>query len=121
MKKILLTEDDPFLVRVYKTKLSKLNYEVKMIEDGNIAFETAKEFQPDLIILDIALKGKDGFTVIEQLKTDESTKNIPIFILSNLGMEEDIKKAQGNNIEKYIVKSSVDIRDVIEEIQKFLK
>ena len=121
MKKILLTEDDPFLIRVYKTKLSKLDYEVIMLEDGGLVLDNAINLKPDLIVLDIALKGKDGFTVLKELKENEKTKNIPVFVLTNLGMEEDFNEANKYQIDKYIVKSDVGIGDVINEIHDFLK
>jgi DNA-binding response OmpR family regulator len=121
MKKILLIEDDKLFVRIYRNQLTKAGYEVKFLENGINAVKTAKEFKPDLIMLDIVMPVKDGFDSLEELKADSMTSEIPVFILSALESETDIKKVRELRAKKYIFKSSNSLKNVVSEINKFLQ
>ncbi len=89
-KKILLVEDDKFLIRTYGFKLEDSGYEILRLEDGIKVFSLAKEKSPDLIILDIIMPNKNGFDALRELKADKDTKNIPVIIVSNLSQQKDI-------------------------------
>jgi len=121
MKKILLIEDDKLFVRIYRNQLIKTGYDVKFLENGSSAIKTANEFMPDLIMLDIVMPVQDGFDTLRELKANDSTKNIPVFVLSALESEIDVKKIKDLQAKKYIFKSSNSLSKVISEIKNFLK
>jgi len=121
MKKILLIEDDKLFVRIYRNQLTKAGYEVKFLENGLNAVKTAREFKPDLVMLDIVMPIKDGFDSLTELKADPTTKEIPVFVLSALESASDVKKVRDLQAKKYIFKSSNSLTNVIAEIKNFLQ
>lgn len=119
-KKILLIEDDVFLVRVYGKFLEREGYEVVILETGTNAVSVAKSEKPDLIILDIIMPETDGFDALQMLKEDDLTKKIPVMVLTNLSTDEDKKKALDMGAEKYLVKANMSFKEVIAEVKKFV-
>lgn len=118
MKKILLVEDDVFLVKVYKLKLEGQGFEVTYLQDGAKVTEEVLNFKPDLILLDIVIPKKDGFQVLTELKSNPETASIPILILSALQMPTDIEKGKSLGADEYLPKSNVTFSQVIETIKK---
>jgi two-component system cell cycle response regulator len=80
--KVLLVEDDPIQASATKEILRKVGYEILWAEDGINAIKLVKSGRPDIIILDVILPGMDGYEVCRWLKLDESTKGIPIIMLT---------------------------------------
>lgn len=115
-KKVLILEDDIFLVKVMQKKFEKNGNEVMFLLDGVKAVETAKNFQPDVILADLIMPEKDGFIAIKELKSDEQTKTIPIIVTSNLSSDEDVKRAKRLGVERYFIKSNSGLAEVIEYI-----
>lgn len=118
MAKILIAEDDKFLVRVYKLKLEQSGFEVTFLESGSNVVSVVKENKPDLLVLDLALPGIDGFEIIRTLRSDENYKSLPIIVLSLLKLEKDINEAKSLGASEYLTKSDVEVKDVIEVIKK---
>jgi len=121
MKKILIVEDDTYLANAYRVKLSKAGFEVKNAFDGEEALSMLQTFAPDLILLDIVMPKKDGFTTLAEIKVNEQWKNIPVIVASNLGQKEDIDKGMALGATDYIVKSQIPIADVLVKINNILK
>ncbi len=119
-KKLLLIEDDKMISSMYKTRLEQEKITVLQAEDGNQGINLAINEKPDLIILDIILPQIDGFSVLQQLRSNESTKNIPIIILSNLGTDEDKEKGKKLGANDYLVKANLTPSEVGEKIKKYL-
>jgi len=78
--KILLVEDDSFLLQMYATKLDLEGFAVSEATDGDKGIRMAKKVLPDLILLDMILPKKDGLEVLQELKSDSSTKDIPVIV-----------------------------------------
>jgi CheY-like chemotaxis protein len=81
--KILLVDDDPDFVESTKTVLESWPYEVVVAYQGEVAVKMAKEEKPDLILLDIIMPVKDGFSAAEQLKKDPELRKIPVVMLTS--------------------------------------
>ncbi len=120
MKKVLVAEDDPFLLKVYETKMVKAGFEVKIAHDGEEVFAILQTFQPDLMLLDLVMPKKDGFQVLTELKAKPPTKPFPIIVTSNLGQPEDKQKAIALGAKDYMVKSDVPISSIIEKVKETL-
>ncbi len=88
MKKILLVEDDPFLIDIYTTKLKEVGFSVEVATDGEEGVKKAKELSLDLIVLDIVLPQIDGWEILKKIKAHAPLKNTPVVILSNLGQKK---------------------------------
>lgn len=118
--RILLIEDDAFLVGMYVTKLDFAHYEPLVANAGEIGLMIAKQQRPDLILLDILLPKMNGFRVLEELKRDPATKDIPVVMLTNLGQEQDMARGLRLGAADYLVKVDYEPTEVIEKIRRLL-
>ncbi|PIP22627.1 MAG: response regulator [Candidatus Nealsonbacteria bacterium CG23_combo_of_CG06-09_8_20_14_all_39_17] len=121
MEKILLIEDDLFLIDIYNVKLKASSFSVDVAEDGESGLAKAKENKYDLIILDIVLPGLDGRDVLRKLKSDKDLKNIPVIILSNLGQKNEIEEGMKLGASQYLIKAHYTPSEIVDEIIKILK
>lgn len=119
--KILIVEDDQFLVKIYQTKLESEGFDIELALDGEEGIKKAAKFMPELILLDLILPKMNGFEVLKKLKSEEKTKNIPVIILSNLGQESDVKQGKELGAADYLVKSDHSINEIIDKIKKELE
>lgn len=118
--KILIIEDDPFLLSMYVTKLEANGFDVASEENGEKGVDTIRSEQPHLLLLDILLPGKDGFEILEEMKGDDSIKNIPVILLTNLGQRKDIEKGLELGASDYLIKAHFTPSEVITKIEKVL-
>jgi DNA-binding response OmpR family regulator len=120
-KTVLMAEDDDFLSGIYKQKFEMEGLKVVMLRDGEKVLKEAQKKLPDIILLDILLPKKDGFTVLGELKSNQTTKNIPVIILTNLGQKENVQHGIEMGAKDYLIKSHFRPTEVIEKIKKILK
>ena len=90
--KILVVEDEEFLLQLYEMKLEESGYDVLMASNGAEGFSLAQLEKPDLILLDLLMPDVDGYGMLKQLKSMKETKNIPVIIFSNLSQKEEIER-----------------------------
>jgi CheY-like chemotaxis protein len=86
--RVLFVEDDMSVAEMYKLKLELDGYRVDVASDGEIAVEMARRELPDIIFLDIRLPKLDGFGVLQALRANAKTQDIPVVILSNYSERE---------------------------------
>ncbi len=89
MSKILLVEDDPILLSMYRDKFVHEKFEVEIAQDGETGINKMRSFQPDLVLLDLMMPEQSGFDVLKFAKQDPELKNIPIVILTNAHADEE--------------------------------
>lgn len=121
MSKILIVEDEATLRKTMAEYLSAEKFEAIEAADGETGLELARKKIPDLILLDIILPKKNGYEVLEELKEDGQTKNIPVILLTNLESPEDIEKAFEKGASTYLVKSDYRLEDIVKKIKETLK
>lgn len=119
-QKVLLVEDDLSLLKIYSNKLKINDFEVSIATTGDEGLRKAQVDQPNLILLDLILPGKDGFLVLEELKSSPSTDQIPVIILSNLGQQTDIERGKRLGAIDYLVKSDISLVDLVGKVKKFI-
>jgi CheY-like chemotaxis protein len=117
---ILIAEDDEFLSRVLVDKLEKAHFTIITALDGEEAIKKTTEGKIDLIILDIIMPKKTGFDVIDAVKNNLQTKDIPILVFSNLGQESDIETAMKKGAAGYFIKANMSLVSVVEKINECL-
>lgn len=120
MKTVFIIEDDVFLVKVYQVKFRELGAEVWTASDGKVALERLLEAPPNVILLDLMLPGASGFDILAAIRKNERWKNVPVFVLTNLGQPEDIQRGKELGADDYIVKANLRIDDVVEKVKKYL-
>ena len=81
-KKVLIIDDDPDILDAVELIVTSDGYDAAMITKGNETCEKVRDYKPDLIILDVLLSGNDGRTICRTLKNDDTTKKIPIIMMS---------------------------------------
>ncbi len=118
--KILIVEDDLFLLGMYATKFELEKLKVFSAEDGEKGLRIAKKELPDIILLDIMLPGIDGFEVLKKLKSDDKTKNIPVILLTNLSQKSEVEKGLNLGATDYLIKAHFMPAEVVEKIKKIL-
>lgn len=121
MGDILIAEDDKFLAKIYATKFKKIGLAVDIAEDGQAALDMMKKDKPKLLLLDLIMPKVDGFEVMQKMNADPALKKIPVLVLSNLGQESDIEKAEKLGAKEFIIKSDMSIAEVVKKIQSHLK
>lgn len=121
MNKILIVEDEEFLVRALKDNLEAEGCIVDAVMNGEEAVERLRAHRPDLILLDLLMPKRDGFYVLEQVKKSPELKLIPVIVLSNLGGDAEIKRALEMGADDYFVKSQHPIEEVIEKAKEYLE
>jgi len=118
--KILLVEDDPFLLSMYTVKFELENFKVISAEDGEKGLNLAKKENPSIILLDIMLPKKDGFEVLAELKKDENTKNIPVILLTNLSQKNEVSQGLSLGADDYLIKAHFMPSEVVDKIKKLI-
>lgn len=119
--RILLVEDDPFLLDMYSTKFKEAGFDVVIAQDGEMGLVRAKEIIPELILLDVVLPKKDGFEVLKVLKSSSETVGIPVIMLTNLGLDSDVKRGLELGAQNYIIKAHFTPTEVVAKVKEILK
>ncbi len=115
MNKILIAEDEDVLLRVLKDRFEEDGWDVTTAKDGEEAVKAIKKHDFDLVLLDLIMPKKDGFAVLEEIKGDPQYKNLPIMVLSNLGSDDDIKRALSLGATDYYVKTQHPVGEILEK------
>lgn len=119
--KILLIEDDPFLLNMYATKFELENFKVTVADDGEKGLRAVEKEIPDIILLDIMLPKMNGFEVLKQLKTSRDFRNIPVILLTNLSQKNEIEQGLSMGANDYLIKAHFMPSEVVEKIKEILK
>jgi len=118
--KVLIVEDDVFLLNMYAEKFTLENYQVFAAEEGKKGVKLALKEKPDIILLDIILPGMNGFDVLKAIKEDESTRHIPVILLTNLSQRDDINKGLELGAVDYLIKAHFMPSEVVEKVKNIL-
>ncbi|SRR6056297_643768 len=119
--KILLVEDDSFLLSMYSTKFEMENFQVVIAEDGEKGWNLATKEKPSIILLDIKLPKLDGFEVLKKLKSNKETAEIPVILLTNLSQKEDKDKGLDLGADDYLVKAHFMPSEVVGKIKDLVE
>jgi len=117
-KKVLLVEDDPFLIDIYSSKLKESGFIVSVVEDGERALQKIKEETPDLVVLDIVLPKTDGWEIMREIKKDKKLNSLKVVILSNLGQKGEIEKGLEMGAQKYLIKAHYTPSEIVNQIKE---
>lgn len=104
MSKILVIDDDSAINELIKVNLELAGHVVVQAYDGTTGFALCKQEQPAIVILDVMMPEVDGFTVAQRIRKNDSTKNIPILMLTALSAINDKVKGFNIGVDDYLVK-----------------
>lgn len=118
---VLVIEDDVFLANIYKTKFEMEGFKISLADNGETGLAEIKKKKPDIVLLDILMPKMDGFAVLEKMKADEATKNIPVILLTNLGQKDDVDKGLEMGAAGYLIKAHFKPSEVVDKVKDVLK
>lgn len=122
MKKILVVDDEPFVIKAITDKLRREQFATDSALDGEEALLKVSRQKPDLILLDIVMPKLDGISVIKKLKESSETSDIPVIILSNLLYDDErIQDLLKTNNTNYLIKVDHSLNDVVMHIKQKLQ
>ncbi len=120
MERILVVDDEKNILLVISKSLEIAGYDVIKAKDGLEAVEKAGEEDPDLILLDLRLPKMNGFLVLEAIKDDEQTTDIPVIVISARSTEEDFERVFSLGACDYLVKP-IDQKTLLNAVEKYLE
>ncbi len=118
---ILIVEDDDFMAKALQDSLNLESFKTYVADNGKDATSKIKKNKPTLVLLDLLLSKKDGFEVLSELKDNPDTKLIPVIVLSNLGGDEDIKRALQLGADDYFVKAQHPLAEIVEKAKQYME
>lgn len=120
-KKILIVDDDSFLLDMYMLKFSQSNFEVITALGPQQALEKLHSgIVPDVMLLDIVMPVMDGFELMEKMKEENLATSAVRIVLSNRGQPSDVARAESLGASGYIVKASSTPAEVIEKVKSII-
>lgn len=116
--KVLVVEDDAFLIKAYLAKLQNTGFEVHASSDGEEAMAALATFKPDIILLDLVMPRKDGFETLKEIRALAEFKTVPIFVASNIGQKEELDRALSMGATATLLKSDLSMSDLVDKIHQ---
>ena len=104
MARVLIVDDEAGIRELCRVNLVLAGYDVVEAADGLAALEQAAAAKPDLIFLDVLMPGMSGWEVLERLRADDATKDVPVVMLTALNSEDDQIRAWEGGVVDYLTK-----------------
>lgn len=128
MKKILLVDDDPFVLDIYSSQLKKEGFNVDVSNSANKALEKLSNQYPDLLIVDLNLDSKspgpqEGINMIKTIRQNDTTKDLKIIVISNYSEKEypEISNINKLGVDKIFLKVQITPEEVVKSVKEILK
>jgi two-component system cell cycle response regulator DivK len=118
-KTVLVVEDNELNMKLFHDLLEANGYEILQTRDGMEALRMAREFRPDLILMDIQLPEVSGLEVTKWIKEDDALKEIPVVAVTAFAMKGDEQKIREGGCEAYIAKP-ISVTDFLETVRRFM-
>ncbi|MDD3628462.1 MAG: response regulator [Candidatus Humimicrobiaceae bacterium] len=119
-KKILIADDEPYILRSLSFVLKKEGFDVDTAKDGKETLEKVSRFKPKILFLDVMMPEKDGYQICKQLKSNDATRDIYIIMLTARGQIIDKKKGIESGADEYITKP-FSPREIVSKVRSILE
>jgi CheY-like chemotaxis protein len=120
--KIIIVDDDDFLINMYATKFGYSNVSVDACKSGDALLEKLNSgIKADLILLDIVMPNMTGIEVLKKMREQKIGEGIPVVMLTNQNDEKDISEAKKLGVSGYIVKAAATPSEVVNEVISIIK
>src|SRR2546421_4458640 len=118
MKKMLIIEDDKIVGNIYRRKFQTEGFQVELAPDGEAGLTAVKQFKPDMVILDLMLPKLSGIEVLKQLRAEETTRSLPVIVLSNAYLSSAVQEAWKAGANHCMIKASCTPKQLIDMVNK---
>ena len=118
--KILIIDDDPFILDMYVLKFTDNGFTIETASDGKAGLEKISSFKPDIVLLDVIMPKMDGFEVVKKLNEEKKEHPFKILFLTNFGQKEDVEKGMSMGADGYIIKANFTPTEVVEKVRELL-
>lgn len=120
--KVLLVDDDQFLLKMYVIKFNNAGFDIEAVTGGEEALNKLKEgFIPDVLILDIIMPGMDGIDLLGNIEKDKLAPDAAVVMLTNQSSEKEVDRVKEHKIDSYIVKATTVPSEVVEQIKNIIE
>lgn len=120
-KKILIVDDDYFLLNMYSLKFKNRGVDVEVAGGSKEALDKLENgLKPDIIMLDIIMPNIDGLSLLKELREKNLIGESAVIMLTNQGLQEDIDRAKSLGVDGYIVKATSVPSEVVDEVEKIM-
>jgi len=120
-RKLLAVDDDLLFLKIINEWFSFKGFQISTTNNGEDVMDILKKQNYDVVLLDIMMRHTSGLEVLEQIKSDPDTKDIPVFIVSQIGEQEHKTKAKELGAEAYLVKSNFSLKELTEKVNKVIE
>lgn len=120
MAKIVAVDDDPAILELIKINLEIQGHDVLTAPEGIEGFALVQQEMPDLVLLDVMMPGVDGYTVCQRIRKNEATQEIPVLMLTALGVVDDKVKGFDSGADDYLVKP-FEIPELLVRVRALLR
>ena len=120
-KVILVVDDDPMVLRLYERIFQKRGIEILLASGGEEGFKIIQKENPNFVILDIMMPKIDGIEVLERMKENKKTKDIPVLILTNYGSDEHRRRAEELGVVDFVLKVNAKPSSIVQSILDFFE
>ena len=120
MKTILLVDDDPIIVQVYRGPLQRGGYNVEVAEDGLVAMRLLVPLQPDVVVLDVMMPKVDGQYVLQYIRSKADLQHTKVIVLSNAAMADAGKTTMVQTPDRVFLKSEITPKELLKSINELL-
>ena|SRR3989338_7563646 len=119
-KVILVVDDDPMLLTLYKRLFNNKGMEVLLAQDGQEGLELIRQEKPAFVILDIRMPKLDGLSALKIMKANKELRDVPVMVLTNYGNEEYREEAQKLGVVDFLVKTNIDPSGLVKKVSDYL-
>jgi len=120
-KNVLIIEDDELLQSLAVSKLKASGFEVFAAVNNESAQKIMESENISVVLLDLLLPNVDGFGILEAIRNNEKTKDIPVVVFSNLAEEKDVIRAKELGATDFLIKSNFTLDELVSKIEEVLK
>jgi DNA-binding response OmpR family regulator len=120
-KRILAVDDDLLFLKILNEWFVFKNFDISTTNSGEKVMEILEKDTYDAILLDVMMRHANGLDVLGEIKTNPKTKDVPVFIVSQIGEEEHKNRARELGAEEYLVKSNFSLKELTEKVDKAIE
>lgn len=118
-KKIMIIDDDSFLLEMYSKKFTKSGYDVKVVNSTDLALKVLRDgYIPDVMLVDIVMPGMDGLELVSKIKAENLAPTSTVIMLTNQSSSGDVSRAQKIKVDGYIIKATSIPSDVLVQMEQ---